>query len=204
MLERDRKQTDEGSGTMLFQLMKSVLMILPQSTCYRVLRDRLVSVSNFRQSTMIRPASKSKNRDMKSTILAPSTLHFVGRTCYIRSLHCQATWQAIRHDSLEMKQMIRKTLENNGADRRSWLGYSSKEEQLAAERTFRDGKRHTIRIEEIRPGYHEMASSENQPKVTNFVVPMESTSSSTRHVVVDQTAKEEDNRWKDFWATADR
>lgn len=187
---------------MLFQLLKSILMILPQSTCYRVLRDRLVSVSHLRQSTMLRTASKIKG-DMSPKILSSSTRQFVDRTCYIRSLHCRATWQAIRQDSLEVKKNIPESSDNDGADRRSWLGYSSKEEQLAADRIFRDGKKHTIRIEEIRPGYHEMTSSVNQPEVSNFVVLMEN-KSSTADFNVDPTVDEDDNQWKDFWATADR
>jgi hypothetical protein len=202
MLERDRKQSEEGSGTMLFQLLKSILMILPQSTCYRVLRDRLVSVSNFRQSTMLRTASKIKS-DIKSKTLPSSTMQFVGRTCYIRSLYCRATWKAIRQESLEVKKVVPESSDSDGADRRSWLGYSSKEEQLAAERTFRDGKKHTIRIEEIRSGYHEISSSGNQQNVSNFIVPVE-TNSSNGVVDVDQTVDEDDNQWKNFWATADR
>lgn len=36
---------------MLFRLLKSIVMILPQSTCYHVLKDRLTSVARFRQSS---------------------------------------------------------------------------------------------------------------------------------------------------------
>ena len=206
MLERDRKPSEEGSGTMLFQLLKSILMILPQSTCYRVLRDRLVSVSNFRQSTMIRRASKIKV-DMKSMVLPSSTKDFVARTCYIRTLHCQATWQAIRQDSLEVKRMLPEIAATDGADRRSWLGYSSLEEQSATERTFRDGKKQTVRIEDISPGYHEMSSSGNQIQVNNFIVPMDHENGPgvvDGIPTVDNDDDDDDNQWKDFWASADR
>lgn len=37
---------------MLFKSLKSLLLLLPQSTCYFILRDRLVSVSRFRQTTV--------------------------------------------------------------------------------------------------------------------------------------------------------
>jgi hypothetical protein len=203
MLERDRKQSDEGSGTMLFQLLKSILMILPQSTCYRVLRDRLVSVSNFRQSTMIRSASKSKG-DLESIKLPSSTLQFVGRTRYIRNLHCRATWQAIRQDSLEVKKLAPESADTDESDRRSWLGYASKEEQVAAERAFRDEKKYSGRIEDISPGYHEMSSSGNHQKVNNFIVPIENKSGIGVADELHTADNDDDNQWKDFWATADR
>lgn len=203
MLERDRKQSNEDSGTMLFQLLKSILMILPQSTCYRVLRDRLVSVSNFRQSTMIRAAAKQKG-DLESTKLPSNAMQYVGRTRYIRNLHCQATWQAIRQDSLEVATLTLEKVDADGADRRSWLGYASKDEQVAAERAFRDEKKYSVRIEDISPGYHEMSSSGNHLKLNNFLVPIENENGTG---VVDEghTADDDDdNQWKDFWATADR
>ena len=37
---------------MLFKSLKSLLLLLPQSTCYFILRDRLGSVSRFRQTTI--------------------------------------------------------------------------------------------------------------------------------------------------------
>lgn len=48
---------------MLFKALKSVLMMLPQSTCYRILRERMVSVSRFRQSafpSLSTPTSSSR------------------------------------------------------------------------------------------------------------------------------------------------
>lgn len=202
MLELDRKHSDEGSGTMLFQLLKSILMILPQSTCYRVLRDRLVSVSNFRQSTMIRNASKVKGVvDLKK--LPSGTDQFVGRTRYIRNIHCRATWQAIRQESLEVKTLTAENADNDGADRRSWLGYSGKEEQLAAERTFRNEKRNTVRIEDISPGYHDMSLSGNHKNVNNFTVPIENDEHAGGIDEV-HTADDDENLWKSFWASADR
>ncbi|KAL3923350.1 MAG: hypothetical protein SGARI_006237, partial [Bacillariaceae sp.] len=41
MLETDLNPLKEGSGTMLFQTLKCILMLMPQSACYSILRDRL-------------------------------------------------------------------------------------------------------------------------------------------------------------------
>jgi hypothetical protein len=194
MLERDRKQCDEGSGTMLFQLLKSILMILPQSTCYRVLRDRLVSVSKFRQSTMIKVKG-----DTLLLHLPEDTTNFVARTNYVRNLHCLAIWQTIRQDSLEVTKQDRERVHDEGADRRSWLGYASKEEQLDAERKYKDRHSHGVRIEDISPGYHEMGSTGHQITVNDFVVPSDNGG---------QNREEGDdsgsNQWKKFWSSADQ
>uniref|UniRef100_A0A7R9WMY5 BSD domain-containing protein n=1 Tax=Craspedostauros australis TaxID=1486917 RepID=A0A7R9WMY5_9STRA len=40
---------------MLFLTLKSLLMILPQSACFHILKDRLVSASRFRQSVLCTP-----------------------------------------------------------------------------------------------------------------------------------------------------
>jgi hypothetical protein len=60
MLEVDVDPDEEGSGTMLFKALKALLMMLPQSTCYHILKDRLVSVSRFRQSSFGARARRPK------------------------------------------------------------------------------------------------------------------------------------------------
>lgn len=199
MLERDRKQSDEGSGEMLFQLLKSILMILPQSLCYRVLRDRLVSVSKFRQSTMIRTSStKVHIGDEDISLHLPAdTKSFVARTHQIRKLHCLATWQTIRQDSLEVIKQVRTQVDDEGADRRSWLGYADKEEQAHTERGFRDRNKQNY-IEDVTPGYHEMGSSGMHIQVKDFDVPPEN-----NELDDDGADKAGDKQWKDFWAKAD-
>jgi hypothetical protein len=193
MLERDHRQCNEGSGTMLFQLLKSILMILPQSACYRILRDRLVSVSKFRQSTMLKVKGENGLKN-----LSDDTRKFVARTYYVRNLHCLATWRTVRQDSLEVTKRDREVIHDEGADRRSWLGYESKEEQFDAERVHRDGKKRAVHIEDISPGYHDMGSSNHQITVHDFVVPTENEG---QH----QTEGDDldTNQWKKFWASAD-
>jgi Vacuolar protein 14 C-terminal Fig4p binding len=111
MLERDTNINTEGSGTMLFRTLKSLLMIIPRSTCYNVLRDRLTSVSKFRQSTITVqrftfPKNISGERDI-----------YVARVLQVRAMHCEAEWQTIRADSLETRSSAENAngLDNNGS-----------------------------------------------------------------------------------------
>lgn len=67
MLEVDVDPDDEGSGSMLFKALKALLMMLPQSTCYHILKDRLVSVSRFRQSSFAARARPIKSPLSKTT-----------------------------------------------------------------------------------------------------------------------------------------
>jgi hypothetical protein len=57
---------------MLFKALKALLMMLPQSTCYHVLKDRLVSVSRFRQSSFAASARRTKS-PLSPTALSNST-----------------------------------------------------------------------------------------------------------------------------------
>lgn len=130
MLENDSNILDEGSGSMLFQLLKAMLMIIPQSTSYCVLRDRLSSVARLRQSAIKPPRKKPIAQDTKS---------FVARVIANRKLHCECAWKTIRQESLE--EMSRKeevdVKENDEvieSGRRNWLGFASRKEQALAKR----------------------------------------------------------------------
>ena len=207
MLDHDHTAANEGSGTMLFRLLKSILMILPQSTCYRVLRDRLISVSRFRQCTILgsvttKLVQNDNNASISESVITANTKSFVSRTNYIRSIHCTATWDTIRQDSLEMRKAVSEQVDDDeGADRRSWLGYESKEEQVQTEQRYQNDKRQVIRIEDISPGYHDIDSVSNPPVVKEYVVPDENND----HVSNNKPSKEtgEENHWKQFWASAE-
>lgn len=95
MLESDKEPLAEGSGTMLFQVLKSLLMIVPQSTCYNLLRNRLTSTSRFRQSVI------SLKADDSNVWLSKETEQLVNRVLDIRQMHCSALWETIRAESLE-------------------------------------------------------------------------------------------------------
>lgn len=189
---------------MLFQLLKSVLMILPQSACYRILRDRLVSISRFRQSTI---ANSTKFRaDLESSTLSADARRFVNRIIEIRLMHCNATWHTIRQESLETSlPLVREHADDEGVDRRSWLGYDSKEEQLNAETAYQNGK-HVVRIEDVSPGYHDIGSDANSIAIKDFVVPDETEASRGTVVQLRESDvnNEDDIQWKKYWAAADK
>lgn len=142
MLEREIDPMAEGSGTMLFKTLKSLSMIIPQSTCFRILRDRLTSVSRFRQNiNAMRHAVKLK----KST--STDTESYVARVAAVRALHCAAAWKATRADSLETPPIEKETMEDEGAGRRAWLGYESKEEDAEAQQKYRDSKQYLGKLD---------------------------------------------------------
>jgi hypothetical protein len=150
MLERNEDPTAEGSGAMLFKTLKFLLMIIPQSTCYNVLKDRLISISRFRQSTVMAPVDvfgeqrpginqAASNAGEKKRI-DEQTDAFVARVAEVRALHCDAIWETIRSGSLEMQPTVKPTVEEEGESRREWLGYANKEEQRKAEERYRREK----------------------------------------------------------------
>jgi hypothetical protein len=204
MLERNSNKTDEGSDTMLFQLLKSLLMILPQSTCYKVLRNRLVSVSRFRQSTIVHSTTTKERSNIESS---SETTRYVARINQIRNMHCSATWRTIRQGSLELSYQARQVdVQDKGDDRHSWLGYASKEEHLKAEDALRNEKKQTVRIEDVSPGYHDIASATNPPVTNNsVVVPSESDGDKVALAVSMHESEDEDEmQWKQYWTTADK
>jgi hypothetical protein len=140
MLERDWDALDEGSGAMLFEFLKCVLMLLPQSTCYRILRDRLASLARFRQSTHLL-APEATRRHESSNQRHPYTQNYVARIRDVRELHCEAAWKNIRQGSLEVHFASAGYHDNfeQGSDRRLWLGYDSKEAEQDA-KLFRKQK----------------------------------------------------------------
>ena len=165
MLERDGDPTAEGSGAMLFKTLKFLLMIIPQSTCYSVLRDRLISISRFRQSTGIMPmvnfAVRSDQNEADRKRINEQTEVFVDRVLKVRAIHCDAMWQTIRSESLETQAPESpKLYHEEGESRRQWLGYASIEEQRKAEERYRREKRSQqqgggLSIEELQ-GYQDL------------------------------------------------
>ena len=96
MLENEDEANDEGNSAVLFRAMKSVLMLLPQSTCYFVLKDRLSTVAKFRQ------VSHSDKKNTRYVALKSSlTIELVKRFKETRETHCRAKWGGVRAESLE-------------------------------------------------------------------------------------------------------
>ena len=187
MLEHDKDPLAEGSGTMLFQTLKSLLMLIPQSTSFNILQDRLVSTSRFRQSVIsVRPVDQHEGG------LSEETEMFVDRVLDVRRIHCEALWETIRLESLETPNVEMKEQEprirEEGADRREWLGYASKEEERVAQARYREDKRRRqdpgVSIEELRPGYNDFESS----GVDAVQLP-----------ILEPNTDEPQESWKDFW-----
>lgn len=188
MLEEDRDPMAEGSGTMLFQTLRSLLMCIPQSTCYTVLRDRLVSISRFRQSKV-----HSRLDDHK---IQPQTEMFVNRVLDVRALHCDALWETIRAESIEengfyeSKTDTQEETKEAGADRREWLGYSSKEEEIETQAKLRDEKMRRqeagLTIEEVNHSYNDFESMKTDAEVKDLL-----------------PNDDEDESWKQQWAGDD-
>jgi Domain of unknown function (DUF3434). len=123
MLDCDDNPALEGSGAMLYRVLKSILMVLPQSTAYRILQQRLLSVARFRQSAVYLQGMPSVE------IRGTNTEIFVHRILEVRRLHCDAKWRYIRSESLEVSGVPTYEAVDSDAGRRSWLGYSSQQEE---------------------------------------------------------------------------
>lgn len=127
MLECDENPGNEGSGAMLYRVLKSLLMLLPQSKSYNILKSRLLAVARFRQCAVNLQGMSSV--DIRGT----SAEVFVHRILEVRQLHCDEKWKGIRAESLEPFDNF------DDVDvheyRRSWLGYkNAKEEQEGREK----------------------------------------------------------------------
>eukprot|EP00978_Attheya_sp_CCMP212_P004564 scaffold9972_cov44-Attheya_sp.AAC.3 len=137
MLEGDIDPSEEGSSAMLFLLLKSIAMLIPQSTSYNVLCSRLTTLARFRQSA-ITLEGKRMLRNMKKAPKGSDTEMFVTRMITIRAIHCEATWRTIRMESLEpVEEAIEKSLQvlttvDEAKGRRDWLGYANEAEENTA------------------------------------------------------------------------
>jgi hypothetical protein len=186
---------------MLYKALKSLLMILPQSTCYKVLRDRLSSIANYRQSTNVSATFRRLRRPVKK--VSGDTEIFSSRVLHVRSLHCKAAWEAIRAESLETPNRDPEDAGDEGADRREWLGYSSKADQREAERRFRQLKKrqHTnFSIEEIRDGYQEFGSVAKDDSTVRPITTLQENESE----LTPSNASQNEDKWKRYWAESDQ
>jgi Vacuolar protein 14 C-terminal Fig4p binding len=195
MLECDKETNDEGSGTMLFQFLKCLLMVLPQSTCYRVLRDRLTSIARFRQSASLSTSSQTFG-EKKVNNSSVDTKLFVSRIRDIRDWHCDASWKSIRQGSLEIQATAKEPSLDEGSDRRQWLGYQSKEEEQVAKKLLKERNNH--RVEELKQEYQDFASIPGLFQKPNDLV--ETDQRDEHEPSSDIPTDKEDNQWIDFWS----
>jgi hypothetical protein len=207
MIERDKNSSNEGAGTMLFRAMKCLLSILPQSTCYKILRDRMISISRFRQSAIMDTSACPSKWPPACFGGVIDTDIYVERVRQVRSLHCAEAWIKIRGESLEAPASIWRESENVelGDSRRRWLGFESKEEDNNAQKLYRDEKKGPdgIFIEEITSDYqnlHQLVSSNNNSKLftsneRDEVKP--TTRKADKQGVLEEM--EDDEQWKGYW-----
>ena len=135
LLECEDNPHCEGSGFFLFLTLKRIMMLLPQSTSYTILQERLSSVARYRQSAV------STNRTPIEVQAGSQTDTFVKQIVKARKLHVWAKWRMIRAESLEEEPCRIVTDEqkfNAQQQRREWLGYANEEEELASKQKIKD------------------------------------------------------------------
>ena len=218
MLETDKDPLAEGSGTMLFQILKNILMLIPQSACYNVLRDRLVSTSRFRQSVI---ANNSHDDEQN---LSKETEVFVSRVLNVRQMHCRTVWETIRAESLESIPSHSRLAEakddgspirEEGAYRREWLGYASLEEELEAKTKYKQDNQNIlgsegVTIEDVEGNYNNFISLSSDgiktfaPNTEPTTIAIEQQPASKVALGEDaDESKDEEEEWKAFWSTSD-
>lgn len=204
---------------MLFKLLKTLLMILPQGTCYNVLKDRLTSIARFRQTTL---RISSLRFERFGHELGNGNV-YVQRIEHVRSLHCDAKWRTIRADSLEVvsgKEETKESGHQEGTDRRSWLGYASKEEEDTTRKSFllkSQVRTSPSAKNAVIGGYHDLSaqsmSQENEldeelPEILNKSeeeppeIPREVESETDREEA--KIDNNNDDQWKKYWDDAPR
>jgi hypothetical protein len=218
MLEADDDPYAEGSGAMLFRTLALLLMIVPQSTCYRILRDRLATISRFRQSALVVPTSSKDSVDHNTTVLPCNDDEndtgmwlFASRVLQVRTLHCDVAWDTIRSESLESPSIGSNDHHHDvGSHRREWLGFASKEEEEATALQFQEEKLGRqgggLKIEELREGsqydqLQDIANISVNTLVVKTAEPVAVAEPPPPDPPLLQLPKQEDNsEWKAYWA----
>ena len=204
MFEADENPHSEGSGAMLFRTLALVLMIVPQSTCYRILRDRLVTVSRFRQTAL----SRNNLHDGHGDSDDGNTWLFASRVLEMRKLHCDVAWDTIRSESLETSSVVTHDSQHEvGSHRRDWLGFANKEEEAASKLKFQEEKnllKGSVKIEELRDGnqYDRLEDMIPSDATENPQEILETKSTSESKLTVEQGAKppgHPGDEWKSYW-----
>ncbi|KAL7450731.1 hypothetical protein ACHAWC_002599, partial [Mediolabrus comicus] len=192
LLECDDDPYQEGSGAMLFRTLKSILMVLPQSTSYMILKERLSSTARFRQSAVaLHGLSKHVDKGSKTDI-------FVKRLVSTRKLHCDAKWRNIRAESLEdPSRFIGEEQKVMAAQqRREWLGYADEEDEIATkEKMKREMLGNGPRKAEMVGVYEELNEMETPQLGSN------KDDNNTCETCVDSGDKDKKGQWREYWAS---
>jgi hypothetical protein len=181
MLDCDEDPAQEGSGAMLYRVLKSILMLLPQSSTYNILQQRLVSIARFRQQAV--HLAGMSHVEIRGT----SAEVFVHRILEVRKMHCDSKWRSIRSESLEPVSVL--DYEDVDPDvKRKWLGYEDEEEEKIAKGKLREKKKST----ESGVGYSDFEDMTKKGR---------GEPSSNELKEHDRTQKEEEKKqnWKEYW-----
>lgn len=210
MLECEDDPYQEGSGAMLFRTLKSIMMLLPQSTSYMILKERLTSMARYRQSA-VALSGLSKPIEPNS-----ETHVFVKRILNVRQLHCDAKWRNIRAESLEEPCRF---VDNDqkllaAQQRREWLGYADEDEELASREKIKQKMLGETPKKAEMVGVYENLSEMETSKQTRFNNDnMEDceqclTSPTTQGLIkrferMSGSGEEDrsDPQWRDYWAS---
>lgn len=134
LLQGDEDSSVEGSGSMLFRSLKSLLMLLPQGDTFATLKNRLISAANFRKSTLMYEQLSSKHEE-------DNTRDFVDRILEVRDMHNDAKWKLLRAESLEPVLLDREFTVDTDEGRRKWVGYNDVAEESKMKEELRRVKR---------------------------------------------------------------
>lgn len=161
LLECEDEPYCEGSGAMLFLTLKRIMMLLPQSTSYMILQERLSSVARYRQSAV------SLNKAPSPVKVGSWTDIFVKRIIKARRLHVWMKWRMIRAESLEEEPCRILTDEqkfNAQQQRRDWLGYKDEEDERSTKQKIKEkmlGSTGRAEIVGVYEGLNEVEQSKN-------------------------------------------
>lgn len=193
MLECDENPSEEGSSAMLYRLLKSILMILPQSTSYNVLQKRLLSVARFRQCAIhLEGMSTIDITDSKTEV-------FVHRILEIRKIHCDAKWRSIRSESLEPLSVIDYDDVDIDEGRRKWLGYANQEEEQESKELYKSESKFRSDVDKSsNRSYVGFGGRDEQ----TILCEVSEDKHEDNQVSSETEGNEDELKWKQFWEDA--
>lgn len=210
MLECDKEEGREGSGAMLFHALRSLLMLIPQSTAYTVLKDRLLTVSRFRQSAIHMSQRVSTNIEGTQTVV------FVRQIKQTRTLHCDSRWRMVRAESLESVDVdivdalipSQDDVDGEAKKRRDLLGYKSEEDEIATQKRIRQYLNPRVHRVGEEGKYDEFATLEEGSDTLNTTGLREKQDEvkgtgqerEEEKIAEEGTDQQQQQQWKEYWS----
>jgi hypothetical protein len=144
---------------MLYRVLKSILMLLPQSTSYSILNQRLMAVARFRQS-----AVHLQGMPFIEANTGTSSDIYVHRILEVRKLHCESKWCSIRSESLEPTSVTDFDLIDVDASRRHWLGYENEDDEKTTREQYLNNHRQRSSPASQEDSYFDFAERKTKPE----------------------------------------